>query len=179
MTSTSSSWIYGATDRQIEFPIVYTNARTGTASLDPDAPGQDLQPLMDLLVAHTPPPRHVPGHPLQLLVTNLAANDYVGRMAVGRIRNGRLRMGQRITVLREEAETCAGRQRGARPRRHAHWLRDVAHDGARHRAGGDRGSRPRGHRGRGRAAGGSPSGIPSRTLPTRARCPGSPWTSRP
>ncbi len=98
----------GATDRQIEFPIVYTNARTGTASLDPVAPGQDLQPLMDLLVAHTPPPRHVPGHPLQLLVTNLSANDYVGRMAVGRIRNGRLRMGQRITVLREEAETPDG-----------------------------------------------------------------------
>ncbi len=57
---------------------------------------------------HTPAPRHAPGHPLQLLVTNLAANDYVGRMAVGRIRNGRLRMGQRITVLREEAETPDG-----------------------------------------------------------------------
>jgi GTP-binding protein len=98
----------GATEQQIEFPIVYTNARTGTASLEPDHPGSDLRPLLDLLVAHTPAPRHVPGHPLQLLVTNLAANDYVGRMAVGRIRNGRLRMGQRITVLREEAEAPDG-----------------------------------------------------------------------
>jgi GTP-binding protein len=98
----------GADEHQIEFPIVYTNARTGTASLDPTENGQDLQPLLDLLVAHTPPPRFLPGHPLQMLVTNLSANDYVGRMAVGRIRNGRLRMGQRITVLREEAETPDG-----------------------------------------------------------------------
>jgi GTP-binding protein len=98
----------GADAHQIEFPIVYTDARRGTATLDLAQPGTDLGPLMDLLVAHTPPPRHLPGHPLQLLVTNLAANDYVGRMAVGRIRNGRLRMGQRITVLREEAETPDG-----------------------------------------------------------------------
>jgi GTP-binding protein len=98
----------GADEHQIEFPIVYTNARTGTASLDQDRPGTDLRPLLDLLVAHTPAPRHELGHPLQLLVTNLSANDYVGRMAIGRIRNGRLRMGQRITVLREEAETPDG-----------------------------------------------------------------------
>ena len=98
----------GADERQIEFPIVYTNARAGTATLDLAQPGSDLRPLLELLVEHTPAPRHAPGHPLQLLVTNLAANDYVGRMAVGRIRNGRLRMGQRITVLREEAETPDG-----------------------------------------------------------------------
>jgi GTP-binding protein len=98
----------GADEQQIEFPIVYTDARRGTATLDLAAPGSDLRPLMDLLVERTPAPRHLPGHPLQLLVTNLSANDYVGRMAVGRIRNGRLRMGQRITVLREEAETPDG-----------------------------------------------------------------------
>jgi GTP-binding protein len=56
----------------------------------------------------TPPPSYVEGHPLQLLVTNLSANDYVGRMAVGRIWNGRIRTGQRITVLREEADDTAG-----------------------------------------------------------------------
>jgi GTP-binding protein len=98
----------GADGQQIEFPIVYTNARAGTATLDLAQPGSDLRPLLELLVEHTPPPRHTPGHPLQLLVTNLAANDYVGRMAVGRIRNGQLRMGQRVTVLREEAETPDG-----------------------------------------------------------------------
>ena len=52
------------------------------------SPGTDLRPLLDLLVEHTPAPTYEPDHPLQLLVTNLAANDYVGRMAVGRIRNG-------------------------------------------------------------------------------------------
>ena len=58
---------------------------------------------------HTPAPIYQPGHPLQLLVTNLAANDYVGRMAVGRLWNGNIRMGQRITVVREEADFADGR----------------------------------------------------------------------
>jgi GTP-binding protein len=59
-------------------------------------------------VSITPPPAHQPGHPLQMLVTNLSANDYVGRMAVGRIWNGSLRMGQRIAVVREEADSTDG-----------------------------------------------------------------------
>ena len=91
----------GADDDQIDFPVVYTNAKLGTATLDLARPGTDLRPLLDLLVRVTPPPRHVPGHPLQLLVTNLSANDYVGRMAVGRIRNGTIRMGQRVSVVRD------------------------------------------------------------------------------
>src|SRR6185369_8475337 len=79
-----------------------------TATLDPAVPGTDLRPLLDALVDVTPAPRYEPGHPLQLLVTNLSANDYVGRMAVGRIRNGTIRMGQRIAVVREEADDTAG-----------------------------------------------------------------------
>jgi GTP-binding protein len=98
----------GADDDQIDFPVVYTNAKAGTATLDLDEPGTDLRPLLDLLVRVTPPPRHTPGHPLQLMVTNLSANEYVGRMAVGRIRNGSIRMGQRIAVVREEADDTAG-----------------------------------------------------------------------
>jgi len=98
----------GADEHQIEFPIVYTNARAGTATLDLATPGTDLRPLLDLLVAHTPPPTYEPGHPLQMLVTNLAANDYVGRMAVGRIRNGTIRMGQRISVVRAQEESPDG-----------------------------------------------------------------------
>jgi GTP-binding protein len=98
----------GADDHQIEFPVVYTNAKLGTATRDLAQPGTDLQPLLDLLVEVTPPPRHEPGHPLQLLVTNLSANDYVGRMAIGRIWNGSIRVGQRITVVREEADDTAG-----------------------------------------------------------------------
>ena len=98
----------GADEHQIEFPVVYTNAKAGTATRDLAEPGTDLHPLLDLLVEVTPPPRHEPGHPLQLLVTNLSANDYVGRMAIGRIWNGSLRVGQRITVVREEADDTAG-----------------------------------------------------------------------
>jgi len=98
----------GADDEQIEFPVVYTNAKAGTATRSLDAPARDLRPLLRLLVDVTPPPVYEPDHPLQLLVTNLTANDYVGRMAVGRIRNGTIRMGQRITVVREEADDTAG-----------------------------------------------------------------------
>ena len=98
----------GADDRQIDFPVVYTNAKAGTATLDLGVPGTDLRPLLDVLVRVTPPPRFDPGHPLQLLVTNLSANDYVGRMAVGRIRNGSIRLGQRIVVVREEPDDTAG-----------------------------------------------------------------------
>ncbi|MDQ3447659.1 MAG: translational GTPase TypA [Chloroflexota bacterium] len=98
----------GADDRQIDFPVLYTNAKAGTATTDLAVPGQDLRPLLDIMVQHTPAPTYDPEHPLQLLVTNLSANDYVGRMAVGRIRNGTIRMGQRITVVREEAEIPDG-----------------------------------------------------------------------
>ncbi|GAC1666760.1 MAG: translational GTPase TypA [Candidatus Limnocylindrales bacterium] len=98
----------GADEHQIEFPVVYTNAKLGTATRSLAEPATDLRVLLDVLVAVTPPPTYEADHPLQLLVTNLSANEYVGRMAVGRIWNGRIRMGQRITVLREEADDTAG-----------------------------------------------------------------------
>jgi GTP-binding protein len=98
----------GADEHQIEFPVVYTNAKAGTATRDLSQPGTDLRPLLDVLVEVTPPPTYTDGHPLQLLVTNLSANDYVGRMAVGRIRNGTIRTGQRIAIVREEAADTAG-----------------------------------------------------------------------
>ncbi|MGZ9276377.1 MAG: translational GTPase TypA [Candidatus Limnocylindrales bacterium] len=98
----------GADEHQIDFPVVYTNAKAGTATLSLDEPGENLHPLLDLLVEVTPPPVYTPDHPLQLLVTNLTANEYVGRMAVGRIWNGRIRVGQRITVVRDEADDTAG-----------------------------------------------------------------------
>jgi GTP-binding protein len=98
----------GADEHQIEFPVVYTNAKLGTATRDPAVPGTSLRPLLDLLVEVTPPPVFEDGHPLQLMVTNLSANEYVGRMAVGRIRNGTIRVGQRIAVVREEEEDADG-----------------------------------------------------------------------
>ena len=98
----------GADEHQIDFPVLYTNAKAGTATTSLDRPGTDLRPLFDVLVDVTPAPVHEPGHPLQLLVTNLAANDYVGRMAVGRIRNGTIRVGQRIAVVRDQPDDTAG-----------------------------------------------------------------------
>jgi GTP-binding protein len=98
----------GADEHQIDFPVLYTNAKAGTATTALDRPGSDLRPLFDVLINVTPAPVHEPGHPLQLLVTNLAANDYVGRMAVGRIRNGTIRVGQRIAVVREEPDDTSG-----------------------------------------------------------------------
>src|SRR4029077_12907724 len=89
--------------------VVYTNAKAGTATRDLAVPGTDLGPLLDLLIEVTPPVTYTPDHPLQLLVTNLSANDYVGRMAVGRIWNGRIRTGQRIGAGRGEADTPPGR----------------------------------------------------------------------
>jgi GTP-binding protein len=91
-----------ATEDQIDFPIVYTVAREGQASLDPDVPGTDLRPLMDLLVSHVPPSEYVEGHPLQAHVTNLDASPYLGRLAICRIRNGTMRRGETIAWCRED-----------------------------------------------------------------------------
>src|SRR3982074_565 len=77
-----------ANEDQLDFPVLYTNARTGTASLDADVPGENLRPLFDAVVEHVPPPRGNPDAPLQLLVANLDASDYLGRLPIGRIFTG-------------------------------------------------------------------------------------------
>ncbi|HEY4409900.1 MAG TPA: translational GTPase TypA [Acidimicrobiia bacterium] len=73
---------------QIDFPIVYANARDGWASLDPAVEGQTLEPLFRLLVEHIPAPTYEDGHPLQALVTNLDRSPYLGRLAMCRVRQG-------------------------------------------------------------------------------------------
>src|SRR5215210_8049384 len=94
-----------ATEDQIEFPIVYTNAKAGWASLDPQVQGRNLEPLLGLLVDRVPAPRHDPDHPLQAHVTNLDASPYVGRLAICRVRNGAIRRGQEIAWCRADGET--------------------------------------------------------------------------
>jgi GTP-binding protein len=91
-----------ATEEQIEFPVLYTSARAGTSSTDLDVPGEDLRPLFDAIVAHVPPPRGDVSAPLQLLVTNLAASDYLGRIAIGKIFNGTISVGDQVAVLKLE-----------------------------------------------------------------------------
>src|SRR3954451_18522893 len=75
-----------ADESQIDFPIVYTNAKAGWASTEAGVEGTDLGPLLDLLVETIPAPEHDPDHPLQALVTNLDASPYVGRLALCRVR---------------------------------------------------------------------------------------------
>ncbi|HET7052277.1 MAG TPA: translational GTPase TypA [Solirubrobacteraceae bacterium] len=93
-----------ADESQIEFPIVYTNAREGRASLDPSDPGTDLGPLLDLLVDHIPTPSYDPEHPLQAHVTNLDASPYVGRLAICRVRHGTIRRGETVAWCRADGE---------------------------------------------------------------------------
>src|SRR5205823_5365304 len=89
-----------ADESQIEFPIVYTNAKLGRAGTDPDDLAPDLVPLFEMLLARIPAPTYDPEHPLQALVTNLDASPYVGRLALLRIRHGILRRGDRIAWCR-------------------------------------------------------------------------------
>ena len=89
-----------ADESQIEFPIVYTNARSGQAGLEPDALADDLRPLFQLLVERIPAPEHDPAHPLQALVTNLDASPYVGRLALTRVQHGTIRRGQQVAWCR-------------------------------------------------------------------------------
>ena len=97
----------GADESQIEFPIVYTNAREGRAALDADgvADSPDLKVLFDLLVARIPAPDYEEGHPFQALVTNLDASPYVGRLALCRVRNGRVAKGQSVMWCRRDGTT--------------------------------------------------------------------------
>jgi GTP-binding protein len=91
-----------ADEAQIEFPIVYCNARAGRAGLSPDELADDLRPLFDVLLAHIPAPAYEEGHQLQAHVTNLDASPYVGRLALCRIREGTIRKGQQVAWCRSD-----------------------------------------------------------------------------
>jgi GTP-binding protein len=89
-----------ADEHQIEFPILYANARAGTCGLAPDALGPDLKPLFEALLEHIPAPPFERDHPLQALVTNLDASPYVGRLALCRVMHGEIRRGQSVAWCR-------------------------------------------------------------------------------
>jgi GTP-binding protein len=91
-----------ADEEQIEFPIVYCNARAGRASLDPAVEGKDLEPLFRVISEFIPAPTFEPGHPLQALVTNLDASSYVGRLAICRVLNGTIKRGQQAAWCRAD-----------------------------------------------------------------------------
>src|SRR5688500_15437844 len=89
-----------ATEEQLDFPILYTSARAGTSTTSMDTPGEDLRPLFEAIVDSVPPPKGDPEAPLQMLVANLDASDYLGRIAIGRIFNGRVRIGDQVIVCK-------------------------------------------------------------------------------
>ena len=98
-----------ADESQIEFPIVYCNARAGRAGLDADELADDLGPLVQTILDTVPPPSYDPEHPLQALVTNLDADAYVGRLALCRIRHGTLRKGAQVAWCRADGTISSAR----------------------------------------------------------------------
>jgi len=91
-----------ADSEQIEFPIVYTNAKDGWAALEEGVEGENLTPLLDLMLEKIPAPEYDPEAPLQAHVTNLDASPYVGRLAICRVRQGEIRNGQQLAWCRAD-----------------------------------------------------------------------------
>ena len=91
-----------ATEEQLDFPVLYTNAKAGVALTDPDAQGKGLVPLFEAILASIPAPSYDPDAPLQFLVTNLQHSDYVGRIAVGKVVNGTLKKGPGVALLKPD-----------------------------------------------------------------------------
>ena len=89
-----------AHEDQLDFPVLYTNAREGTATFDLAVPGEDLRPLFDTVIDRIPAPRGSATAPLQALVANLDASDYLGRIAIARVFNGTVRVGDPIAVCK-------------------------------------------------------------------------------
>src|SRR5512136_1913546 len=93
-----------ANDAQLDFPIVYTNAKIGIAKLHPEESSKDLQCLFELILNAVPPPEGDEKGPLKLLVTNIDYNDYVGRLAIGRIFSGSVKVGDWVSMINGKGE---------------------------------------------------------------------------
>ncbi|MFI5342486.1 MAG: translational GTPase TypA, partial [Candidatus Methylomirabilales bacterium] len=98
-----------ATEEQLEFPVFYCNARRGLCRTSPDGPDGPLIPLFEEILRTVPPPSYEPGHPLQLLVTTLDYDDYVGRLLIGRLFNGQIKKGQEVTLCRLDGSRVAAK----------------------------------------------------------------------
>ncbi|NOZ48561.1 MAG: translational GTPase TypA [Chloroflexi bacterium] len=99
----------GASDKQAEFPVIYTIALDGRAGFAPDRLQDDLSPLFDTILAHLPPPQVEPQQPPRLLVTTLEHSNYVGKIAVGRLQSGVLRNGQQVVRILHDGTIVPGK----------------------------------------------------------------------
>ncbi|MCL5055695.1 MAG: translational GTPase TypA [Firmicutes bacterium] len=91
----------GCQDHQLDFPVLYTNARAGTAAIDLSTPGKNLEPLMKAIIDHIPEPPGDTDSPFQMLVSNIDHNEYVGRIAIGRVFRGAVHPGDSIFRIRK------------------------------------------------------------------------------
>jgi GTP-binding protein len=98
-----------ANEEQIDFPILFTNGRAGTATLDLAQPGRDLRPLFDEIIRTIPPPMTDPAAPLQALISNIDFNEYVGRLGIGRVVSGSLRGSSDVVICRRDGSVTKGR----------------------------------------------------------------------
>lgn len=92
----------GAAEEQLDFPVIYASARAGKAGLDPDAVGDNLEPLFTVILEHIPSPEVDATAPLQLLVTTLDYDDYVGKIIVGRLVRGTIHQGETINLIKRD-----------------------------------------------------------------------------
>ncbi len=93
-----------ATEDQLEFPVLYTNAKQGSAKLSMDEDSDNLEPLFDTIMKTIPPPAGESNGPLQILVTNIDYDNYVGRLAIGRIFSGSVRVGTNVAMVKGDGE---------------------------------------------------------------------------
>ncbi len=92
----------GADDETLDFPVLYASGRAGTASWSMEKPGTDILPVFEALLKHIPAPHGDPDKSLQIQITSILYNDYVGRIGVGRIYNGRIKTGQQLSVVKRD-----------------------------------------------------------------------------
>ncbi len=99
-----------ATDEQLDSPMLFCSGRQGTASYSPDVPGTDLQPLFDTILEYIPEPAQDTAAPFQMLVSSLDYNEFVGRIAIGRIERGTIRQNEEIAVCNYHSPDAAPRK---------------------------------------------------------------------
>src|SRR5690349_8865900 len=94
----------GADDETLDFPVLYASGRAGTASWKLEEPGKDIRPVFEALLKHIPAPHGDADRSLQIRISSIQYNDYVGRIGVGRIINGRIKTGQQVTIVKRDGE---------------------------------------------------------------------------
>ena len=100
----------GADDSQLEFPVVYASGKQGTATLDLDTPGENLECLFETIIKEIEPPKCDMDGTTQMLVSNIDYDDYVGRIAIGRVLNGTIKSQQQVNLIKADGRIIKGKK---------------------------------------------------------------------